>query len=106
MDKLYLFALGNFALCTAIVVIALCRLNSMQGTVLWRVRGEYATYVGCATASSLQPMWGEWPLWGSIAMAVGLLLGLLCSSHAWRGDRAPEIATDAGALRHQDGTLP
>ena len=93
MTDLYLFALANAALCAAIVLISLCRLNTMQGAVLYRVRSEYAAYVGCATASALQPWWGEWPMWGSLAMAVGLLAGLLCSAHAWRHDTPPESAT-------------
>ena len=98
MNTFYLFALANFALCSAIAVISLCRLNAMQCTVLFRVRSEYAAYMGCATASGLQPLWGEWPMWGSLAMAGALLLGLLCSAHAWRSDRAPDIATAPAPL--------
>lgn len=104
MSKLYLFALANAALCAAVIFIALCRLNAMQGAVLFRVRSEYAGYMGAAVMSAMMPFWGEWPQWGSISMAGALLLGLLCSGHAWRGDHAPEVATDHGELRRMDGS--
>ena len=105
MNALYLFALANAALCAGVVFISLCRLNSMQGSVLLRVRSEYAGYMGAAVMSAMQPFWGEWPQWGSIGMAGALLLGLLCSGHAWRGDRAPENATGPGELRNMDGSV-
>lgn len=96
-DKL-LFALLNFGICAPIFGIALCRLNSMGGAVIYRVRSEYAFYVGAAFASAFQPLWDEWPRWGSLAMAAALLLGLLCSGHAWRKDKPPSTATEPAAL--------
>lgn len=98
MKELYLFAFANAAMCGCIWFISLCRLNAMKGPVLRRVRSEYAVYVGCAIASCLQPLWGEWPRWGSLAMAAGLLVGLLCSARAWQGDTTPAIATDLAPL--------
>lgn len=87
-----LFALANFVLCLAVVWMCLCRLNSMTRAVLYRVRSEYSLYLTCALASALQPMWGEWPEWGSLAMAVALIFGILASRRAWaRG--APRSAT-------------
>lgn len=50
-DKL-LFALLNFG-------IALCRLNSMGGAVIYRVRSESAFYIGAAFASAFPPPVGR-----------------------------------------------
>ena len=101
MNDAYLFALANATLCAVIMFIALCRLNAMQGNVLVRVQSEYAAYLSCALASAFQPYWGEWPRWGSIAMAVGMLIGLICSSHAWRRDTPPSSATQPANLEDQ-----
>jgi hypothetical protein len=98
MTDLYLFAIANLALCCSIAFISLCRLNAMQRGVLWRVRLEYAAYLGGAVASGLQPMWGEWPQWGSVLLAAVLLIGLLCSGRAWAGDQAPQSATSPAPL--------
>lgn len=98
MNDLYLFALANAVLCGAIVFISVCRLNTMQGTVLVRVQSEYAGYIGGAFASALQPWWNEWPQWGSLAIAAALLLGLLFSGHAWRKDKPPATATAPAPL--------
>lgn len=98
MNDLYLFAIVNFGLCCGIAFISLCRLNAMQGKVLWRVRLEYAGYIGGTVAAGLQPWWGEWPQWGSICLASVVLLGLICSSSAWRGDEPPESATSPAPL--------
>lgn len=97
MSHLYLYALANLLVCGLIAFIALCRLNAMRGA-LWRVRIEYAGYLGGATTAAFQPMWGEWPQLGSIAIAGVLLLGLLCSARAWAGDITPDIATDHAPL--------
>lgn len=98
MSELYLFSIANLGLCVAILVISLCRLNAMEGPVLYRVRSEYAGYVAASLIAGLQPWWGEWPRWGSISIAFGLLLGLLCSGHAWKRDTTPDIATDHAPL--------
>jgi len=105
--KAYMFALANFAVCTAIGFIVVCRLNAIQDTVLYRVRGEHACYFAAATLSGFQPWFGEWPGWGSLAMSTSLLIGLLCSAHAWRRndqDAAPPIASGWGDLRNADGS--
>lgn len=103
MNTLYLLALVNAGLCGIIVFIGICRLNAMQRTVLWRVRVEYATYIGGASLSAMQPWWGEWPQWGSVAVAIALLAGLMGSSKQWCGDRAPPTATMPAELRTMDG---
>ena len=100
MNEMYLFSIVNLALCIAILVISLCRLNTMDGSVLYRVRSEYAGYVASAFASGLQPWWGEWPRWGSLSIAAAILLGLLCSSHAWRRDVPPSTATVPAPLEN------
>ncbi|UVH54656.1 hypothetical protein NWF24_17570 [Variovorax paradoxus] len=98
MTDLYLMALVNVGLCVAIVVISVCRLNTMQGSVLLRVQSEYAGYIGGAIASAAQPWWNEWPQWGSLAIAAALLLGLIFSGHAWRKDKPPASATAPAPL--------
>lgn len=95
MNTLYLFAMANFAVCCAIFFISICRLNAMDGGALYRVRSEYTGYIAGALACGLQPWWGEWPQIGSLCISGALLIGLFCSSHAWRHnsqDQAPEIA--------------
>lgn len=79
-----LMALANAALCLCIVFVSVCRLNTMRGLVLWRVRLEYSGYVGGAIAAAVQPYWGEFPEWGALSIASCLLVGLICSSSAWR----------------------
>lgn len=100
MSDTYLFALLNLAISIGIVSISLCRLNSMlpEQRVLFRVRLEYAGYIGGSIANGLQPMWGEYPFWGTCSLALAVLIGLICSSNAWKGDRAPESATDRAPL--------
>lgn len=84
-----LFALANFLLCMFAVLMCLCRLNAMTSNVTYRVRSEYTVYLTCALASALQPMWGEWPRWGSIAMAGSLVFGLFVSSGGWKEGPPP-----------------
>lgn len=90
-------ALANVVLCMAIVFMSVCRLNAMRGVVLWRVRLEYSGYVGGALASAVQPYWGELPEWGALALATAVIVGLLCSSRAWRNG-PPESATQPAPL--------
>lgn len=107
MTELYLFAFANWAICTLVGFIAVCRINAMQGPVLYRVRSEYAAYIGGATVSGFQFWLGEWPGWGSLGMSTAMLVGLLCSAHAWRvndRDQAPAIASGHGDFRNADGT--
>lgn len=98
MTDLYLFAICNLAACCGIGFISICRLNAMSPNVYWRVRVEYAGYLGGAVAAGLQPWWGEWPEWGSLILASMLLLGLICSSPAWAGDTPPKSATAPSPL--------
>ena len=93
MNQLYLYAFANLLICGVIGFIALCRLNAMRDGVLWRVRIEYAGYIGGAVAAAFQPLWGEWPQLGSLAISSALLVGLLCSGRAWAGDVPPDVAT-------------
>jgi len=98
MAEHYLFAMANFLLCLVVAFIGVCRLNAMQGGVLLRVQSEYAAYVTSGLISAFQPWWGEWPRWGSIAIAAALLIGLLSSGHAWKRDTPPENATGHAPL--------
>ena len=97
MNHLYLFAFANLCICLAIAFISLCRLNAMKNA-LFRVRLEYAGYLAAAAAFGLQPMYGRWPWWESIALSGALLLGLLASGRAWAGDITPAVATDHAPL--------
>lgn len=105
MRDLYLFAMANLVLCAGIGFIALCRLNAMRKGVLWRVRIEYAVYLGAAVACGFQPMYGNWPQWGDLCMPVALLGGLLASGRAWAGDVPPDVATDHAPLSELPETL-
>lgn len=98
MNELYLYAFANLLVCGVIGFIALCRLNAMRGSVLWRVRVEYACYVGGSVAAAFQPLWGEWPQMGSLALAGSMLIGLFCSGRAWAGDVPPDVATGPAPL--------
>lgn len=85
MDKTQeLFALANFVLCLTAVGMCLCRLNAMTFNVMYQVRGKYTVALTAALASALQPWWGEWPEWGSLAMAASLVYGLYVSTPSWR----------------------
>lgn len=78
-----LFALANMVLCLAAVGMCLCRLNSMTPNVFYRVRSKYAVILTAALASALQPWWGEWPEWGSLAMALSLVFSLVMGKPIW-----------------------
>lgn len=93
MTEAYLFALANLCLCALISVVAICRLNSMGDDVLFRVQCEYNAYLTASIVSGLQPLWQEWPQWGSISMAVAILIGMFASASAWKGDKPPDSAT-------------
>lgn len=97
MNDLLLFAFVNFALCIASALIVVCRLNAMHRGVLLRVRIEYSIGAGALVMGAFQPWWGEWPQWGSCALASYVLASLIASAKAWRQndtDEPPEIATD------------
>lgn len=94
MRDTFLLSMVNLALCSCIGFICLCRLNAVHCHVRFGVRLKYACFLGAATVSACKPLWGEWPDWGSIAVATLMLIGLLCSSHSWGDDQAPSGATD------------
>jgi hypothetical protein len=93
----YLFAVANFGVCFGIVFVSLCRLHVMNKAVLLRVRLEYALYIGGAWVSALQPMWGEWPEWGSLSIGTVFLIGLLLGGIGWR-EGPPESVTSPAPL--------
>lgn len=86
-----LFALANLVLCFTAVGMCLCRLNSMTRTVLYTVRSKYAVIVAAALCSALQPWWGEWPGWASLAMSGSLVFALTVGKRPWRND--PPLTT-------------
>lgn len=101
MKEVYLIALANFALCLASVVIMLCRLNAMGSNVRRIVVVEYAVGVGAMVLSACRPLIGEWPGYASLAVAGFVLMQLIASAPAWKGDTPPEVAT-APALLEAD----
>lgn len=105
MNAIYLAAMANLFVNAATFFISICRLNAMGGEVLMRVKSEYTAYIVGALVCGLQPWWGEWPGWGSICISAALLIGLLCSSHAWRHgkqDMAPDMANSDKAPLSED----
>ena len=97
-NELYLIALANLILCTISGVIMLCRLNAMGRNVRRVVAIEYAVGVGAMVLSALRPMIHEWPGYASLGVAVFVLMQLLASAKAWKGDRTPEVATAPAPL--------
>lgn len=93
----YLFSVANFVICFSIVFVCLCRLHVMNRRVLFRVRLEYAVYIGVAVASALSPMWGEWPEWGQTCLSAGFLIGLMIGGVGWK-DGPPESVTGPAPL--------
>jgi hypothetical protein len=98
MTELYLIALANLAMCLSSVVIMLCRLNAMGSNVRRVVVVEYAVGVGAMFVSALRPLIGEWPGYASLAVACFVLVQLIASAPAWRGDTPPDIATAPAPL--------
>lgn len=98
MTELYLIALCNLALCLASVIIMLCRLNAMGVDIRRIVVIEYAVGVGAMVLSACRPLINEWPGYASLAVAFFVLVQLIASAPAWRGDKPPTIATRPAPL--------
>lgn len=98
MNEIYLIALVNFVLCLPSVVIMLCRLNAMGKNVRRIVVVEYAVGVGAMVVSACRPMIGEWPGYASLLVAFFVLLQLVASAPAWKGDKPPDVATAPAPL--------
>lgn len=98
MNELYLIALANLVLCGISVVILLCRLNAMGRNVRRIIVVEYAVGVGAMVLSALRPLIGEWPGYASLGVAVFVLVQLIASAPAWKGDTPPDVATAPAPL--------
>lgn len=98
MNELYLIALANLAMCLASVVILLCRLNAMGSNVRRIIVVEYAVGVGAMVLSALRPLIGEWPGYASLGVAFFVLVQLIASAPAWKGDTPPDVATAPAPL--------
>lgn len=83
MTNVYLLAVVNLLLSSAVAYGCLCRLAKMDGDVLKRVQSEYAVYMGACGLSAFSPWFGEWPGMAQIGVMAALLFGMVCSSHAW-----------------------
>lgn len=103
MNELYLIALANLAMCVTSVVILLCRLNAMGRNVRRIVVVEYAVGVGAMVLSALRPLIGEWPGYASLGVATFVLVQLLASAPAWKGDVPPDVATAPAPLEDLKG---
>jgi len=95
-----MIAMLNLLLSVPSIVICICRLNTMSRDTLMRVKLEYALGVGVLLFSSLRPMIDEWPGYATLATTTYILVILLSSSNAWRGDKPPHTATDHAQLAH------
>lgn len=84
----------NLALCLAIMVICLCRLNAMSHDVLLRVQVEYVFYMGAGFISVARPWWGENVGWASLMLETAILISFLSSTHAWRRVRTVSAPVD------------
>lgn len=86
-DTAMLFALANFAICSAIGWTCICRLSQMSaGTTRRAYRAKYAVLVGAATASGFSlTLFGEWPGITDLAMSSAVLLHLALGRSAWLG---------------------
>jgi hypothetical protein len=69
----------------------------MGRDTLMRVKLEYALGVGVLVFSSLRPLINEWPGYATLATTILILVMLLSSSNAWRGDKPPATATTGPA---------
>lgn len=98
MDKLYSLAMLNLLLSVPSIIICICRLNTMGRDTLMRVKFEYALGVGVLVFSSLRPLINEWPGYATLATTTLILVMLLSSSNAWRGDKPPPSATGPAPL--------
>lgn len=97
MTETYLIALVNAAFCVAIIVILLCRLNAMGGSIRVKlaVRVAHAIGVGAMMCSMLRPMINEWPGYASLLVDTYVLMELWASRSAWHGidgDQPPDSA--------------
>lgn len=98
MNEHYLIALANLAMCVASTVILLCRLNAMGRNVRRLVVIEHAVGVGAMVLSACRPLIGEWPGYASLGVAFYVLVLLLASAPAWKGDEPPGAATAPAPL--------
>ena len=78
-----LFALANLVLCLSAVGMCLCRLNSITQRVYYRIQIKYVVALTAAMTSAVQPFWGEWPGWGSLAMSTSLVFALIVGKQSW-----------------------
>lgn len=101
MTELYLIALANFAACFASLIILLCRLNAMEQNIRRIVVVEYAVGVGAMLVSALRPLIGEWPGYASLCVAAFVLVQLIASAPAWKGDTPPDVATAPAPLEER-----
>lgn len=85
MGNYQFIALANLAVCMTIVFVCLCRLNKMDGSVLVRVRSQYAVTLNCALACGWQPVWGDWPGVATLAMSAGVLFYMSINARNWTG---------------------
>lgn len=106
MTEVYLIALANAVICGICWFICICRLNSMRSRprVRYIVRLEYALGVGAMLLSAGRPLIGEWPGYASLGVSLYVLLALIASGPAWRGDdgdEPPEVATEPASLGYR-----
>lgn len=94
----HLLALLNLLLCTGIGICCVCRLARMHHkTTRQDVRAYFSVLLTGATASGFSPLlFAEWPGWGHLSLALGILLVLFAGRREWRVG-LPEYARSAPA---------
>lgn len=94
----HLLAILNFMLCSLIGWSCICRWVQMTAKATRRdVRGAFAVLFAGATASGFSPIfWHEWPGWGDVSLALGVVLVLIVGAREWRTGQ-PEYAKSGPA---------
>lgn len=96
----HLLALVNAALAMACLIICVCRINGMTRHTRPLVVAEYAVGAGASFGNMFLPWTGIWPNIYTVVITASILLKLVASTHAWRNDEPPTIATDLAPLEN------
>lgn len=105
-DTVYFYAIATWPFAAAILFISICRLTSMDGMTLQRVKFEYAVYNCIAVVIVLGPLVGDWPGAVDVTVMAGLVLILLFQAHAWRHNGKDTPPAEAQSDHMPLTTLP
>lgn len=83
--------LVNFAACSLIGWICICRLNLLGRQSDWRVRAQFTAYFVGAQANGFGFLfWEDHPTVGSTLLSIAVLAGLMMSRHRWSRGAPPD----------------